>query len=435
MAGKDDPWCALAASMTASERITASPGAFVWVWLPGAAEPVVAGRLIDRGPVVTFAYGRSYLRHPGAVALYLPELPLGRGEIPPRSGEIAGCVVDAAPDAWGRRVIEHRRGGARSDLHTLAYLLESGSDRIGALDFQASATRYEARSADAASLAELAEAAERVEAGEPLTPALDRALLHGTSVGGARPKALLTDGTRRVIAKFASSTDPYPVVKAEYAAMELARRAGIDAAPVELVQALGKDVLLVERFDRTASGARRMMVSALTMLELHDAHGIAGRYATYTDLAHRVRSRFTAPDATLRELFARIVFNILVGNTDDHARNHSAFWDGEDLTLTPAYDICPQARAGGEAAQAMAFGGDGERLSQVARCVTHAAHYHLTAQQAREIIDRQITVIRDQWGEVCELAAMPETDKQRLWERQFLNPYALHGHDNPSTPT
>lgn len=181
--------------MTSSEGTAGPPDAFVWVWLPGAADPVVAGRLIDRGAVTAFAYGRSYLQNPDAVSLHLPELPLRRGEIPPRSGEIAGCVADAAPDAWGRRVIEHRRTGARSDLHVLAYLLESGSDRIGALDFQPSATRYEARSGDAASLAELAEAAERVESGEPLTPALDRALLHGTSVGGARPKALLADGT------------------------------------------------------------------------------------------------------------------------------------------------------------------------------------------------------------------------------------------------
>ena len=174
--------------MTISDRAGASD-TFVWVWLPGAAEPVVAGRLTDRGTAITFAYGRSYLERPDAVALYLPELPLRRGEIPPRSGEVAGCVADAAPDAWGRRVIEHRRVGSRSDLHTLAYLLESGSDRIGALDFQASATHYEPRSGDAASLEELVEATERVESGEPLTPALDRALLHGTSVGGARPKA------------------------------------------------------------------------------------------------------------------------------------------------------------------------------------------------------------------------------------------------------
>ena len=429
--------------MTSSEGTAGPLDAFVWVWLPGAPDPVVAGRLIDRGTVTAFAYGRSYLQNPDAVSLYLPELPLRRGEIPPRSGEIAGCVADAAPDAWGRRVIEHRRTGARSDLHVLAYLLESGSDRIGALDFQPSATRYEARSGDAASLAELAEAAERVESGEPLTPALDRALLHGTSVGGARPKTLLADGTRSVIAKFASSTDPYPVVKAEYVAMELARRAGLDAAPVELARALGKDVLLVERFDRTAQRAddqtdrraRRMMVSALTIMELHDADGIAGRYATYVDLAHQVRSRFTAPDATLRELFSRIVFNILVGNTDDHARNHSAFWDGDSLTLTPAYDICPQTRTGGEAAQAMAFGDNGDRLSQVARCVTHAGHYHLTAQQAREIVDRQISVIRDQWDDVCELASLPAVEKQRLWRRQFLNPYALYDYKPLTTPT
>ncbi len=272
---------------------------FVWVWLPGATEPVVAGKLNRRGPVVTFVYGRSYLQRPDAVALYLPELPLRPGEMWPLSGEIAGCVADSAPDAWGRRVIERRRGRAGTDLSILAYLLESGSDRIGALDFQESASRYIARSGDAASLAELAEAADRVERGLPLTSALDRALLHGTSVGGARPKALLADGDRRLIAKFASSADPYPVVKAEYVAMELARRSGIDVAPVELSEALGRDVLLVERFDRAPMGQRRMMVSAMTILELHDAQGMAGRHATYADLAHRVRSRFTSPDPNL----------------------------------------------------------------------------------------------------------------------------------------
>ena len=175
-----------------------------------------------------------------------------------------------------------------------------------------------------------------------------------------------------------------------------------------------------------------MMVSALTILERHDAYGIAGRYATYADLAHEIRSRFTNTDATLRELFARIVFNILVGNTDDHARNHSAFWDGASLTLTPAYDICPQARAGGEAAQAMAFGPDSDRMSQVERCVAHAKHYHLTAQQAREIVDQQIAAIHDHWDDACGLAGATHADKQHLWGRQFLNPYALHGYRSRS---
>ena len=127
-------------------------------------------------------------------------------------------------------------------------------------------------------------------------------------------------------------------------------------------------------------------------------------------------------------MFERIVFNILVSNTDDHPRNHSAFWDGVNLTLTPADDICPQPRAGGEAAQAMVFGPDGDRLSQVARCVSHAGHYHLTAHQANEIVDRQIATIHAHWDEVCDMAGASRADKERLWGRQFLNPYALEGH-------
>lgn len=398
----------------------------MWVWLPGAVEPVVAGKLTDRGSVITFTYGRSYLGRTGAVPLYLPELPLRRGEINPISGDVAGCIADAGPDAWGRRVIEHSRTVKITDSGTLDYLLESGSDRIGAFDFQESATDYMPRVGDLVPLAELAEVSDRVERGMPLTSALDRALLHGTSVGGARPKAVLADGTRRMIAKFASLTDHYPVVKAEYVAMELARRVGLDVARVDLDEALGKAVLLVDRFDRTTTGERRMMVSALTILQLHDAFGIAGRYATYTDIAHQIRSRFTNPDATLRELFSRITFNILVGNTDDHPRNHAAFWDGANLTLTPAYDIAPQPRTGGEAAQAMAFGADGDRLSQVARCTTHSPIYHLTTGQAREIVDHQIAAIHSEWEAVCDRAAITQADRNRLWGRQFLNPYALY---------
>lgn len=402
--------------------------AFVWVWLPGAAEPVVAGRLTDRGPVVTFAYGRSYLERPDAIALYLPELPLRRGEITPISGEIAGCIADAGPDAWGRRVIEYRRIPESVDLATLGYLLASGSNRLGALDFQQSATKYIPQGQEQVPLGELAEVADRIENGVPLSPELERALFHGSSMGGARPKAVLAEGTRQMIAKFTSVTDSYPVVKAEFVAMELARRAGLNVSGAGLETVLGRDVLLVDRFDRTDGGGRKIVVSALTILELHDADGMAGRYATYPDLAFHVRSRFTEPDTTLQELFARIAFNILVGNTDDHARNHAAFWDGTQLTLTPAYDICPQNRVGEEAAQAMAFGDDGDRLSQVARCVAHAGIYHLTLEQARDIVDHQIAVIHDEWASVCDRAELTKADRNRLWGRQFLNPFALYGH-------
>lgn len=405
--------------------------AYVWVWLPGTTEPVVAGRLEVVGNVVAFNYGQSYLRRPNAMALYLPELPLGSGLIPPLDGlTVAGAIADAAPDAWGQRAIMRRMLGAGTDedpaaLSLLTYLLESGSDRIGALDFQPSPDRHDSREAGAP-LEELMQAAQRLEAGVPFSPALDLALLHASSVGGARPKALLRDQGRNLIAKFSSTTDHYPIVKGEYAAMELARRAGLDVAAVEIVDVLGRDVLLVERFDRApGAGERRAMVSALTILQLDE---LFGRYASYADLAHVIRERFTDARLTLRELFARITFNVLVGNTDDHARNHAAFWDGEALTLTSAYDVCPQPRAGGEAAQAMPIGADGFRLSQVAGCVRAASTYLLSQAKAREIIDHQIDVIESHWRDVCDLARMTDADREYFWRRPFLNPYALEGY-------
>jgi serine/threonine-protein kinase HipA len=400
--------------------------AYVWVWLPGATEPVVVSRLDKDGSVIRHTYGRSYLAREDAIPLWLPDLPLEPGPTAPAVGELHGCFADAGPDAWGRRVVEHRYADGPEDMNELGYLLATGSDRTGALDFQASPDTYEPRVDGETTLEHLARAADAVETGSPLPAALEAALVHGSSIGGARPKARLTDGPRQLIAKFSSRGDPDPVVRWEYAAMELARRVGLDVAPVELTSSAGKDVLLVERFDRTAGGERRLMVSALTILGLDE---MGGRYATYADLADQVRARFTDPEATLRELFSRIVFNILVGNTDDHARNHAAFWDGGSLALTPAYDICPQNRTGGVAAQAMAIGRDGYRASQLAGCIARASVYQLDIDQAQEIADTQVAVINDEWKTVADQAGLTPAERARVWHRQFLNPYAFY--DDP----
>src|SRR5947208_1796391 len=215
----------------------------------------------------------------------------------------------------------------------------------------------------------------------PLNADLDQALFHGSSLGGARPKALIAANDRKYIAKFSSRSDEYSVVKAEYIAMRLADVVGISVAPVRLVVAAGKDVLLIERFDRVRTDRgwrRKAMVSALTLFGLDE---LMARYASYEDLATIIRHRFQAPAETLRELFGRLVFNILCGNTDDHARNHAAFWDGRSLSLTPAYDICPQQRAGNEATQAMLIIGD-QRFSQLAVCLKAAPMFLLSAERA-----------------------------------------------------
>ncbi|MGA7298439.1 MAG: HipA domain-containing protein [Rhodanobacteraceae bacterium] len=416
-----------------SERGTNSPlEAYVWVWLPGQIEPVAAGRLVVTEHGLQFNYGQSYLARPDAMALYVPELPLKAGSLPLLPGlSMPGCLRDASPDAWGRRVIVNRLLGSREPnadtaaLDELTYLLESGSDRIGALDFQASPSQYIPRQASQATLEELLTSAERVEKGLPLSPELAQALLHGTSIGGARPKALINSGQRKLIAKFSSSSDMYSVVKVEFIAMRLAALAGLDVAPVELARASGRDVLLVERFDRPHQTAgiwqRRAVVSALTLLELDET---MAAYASYETLAEIVRHRFDQPKQSLRELFARLVFNILCGNTDDHARNHAAFWDGQHLVLTPAYDICPQNRAGNEATQAMRIQGN-NRFSRLDVCVQAAAQFLLSEQEARNVIDGQLACIRAHWDTVCEQAGLSVVDKNLFWGRQFLNPFAL----------
>ena len=405
--------------------------AYVWVWLPDATQPVVAGLLSRQGQQLVFNYGRSYLTRSDAIALYAPELPLQSGSIPLIAGlSMPSCLRDASPDAWGRRVLINRKFGVKGadasefELDELTYLLESGSDRIGALDFQMSASQYVPRQTKQPSLEELQTAAEKVEKGVPLSPELDQALLHGTSLGGARPKVLLDEGKRKYIAKFSANNDLYSVVKAEFIAMRLARKAGLNVASVALRTAMGKDVLVIERFDRVAEGdqwRRRAMVSALTLFELDE---MMAAYASYEKLAEIIRHRFSEPKTTLRELFSRIVFNILSGNTDDHARNHAAFWNGKQLSLTPAYDICPQSRSGQQASQAMLIHG-GDRSSHLSTCIAAASSFLLAREEAIAVINHQVNVIEHEWQAICDEASLSEVDRALFWRRQFLNPFAF----------
>lgn len=400
--------------------------AYVWVWLPGATEPVVAGLVWQDGNLILFRYGSSYLARTDAIPLYLPELPLGAEPIAPLDGlRIAGCISDAGPDAWGQRVILHCRLGGRTDaadtadLTPITYLLESGTERIGGLDFQERPDEYVPRN-EPASLEQLTEGATLVELGIELPESLASAFQHGSSIGGTRPKFLLQHGDTTLIAKLQSSRDQFAVVKAEGVAMELARRVGLNVASVTVTSAMGLDVLLVERFDRPRPRERRIIVSALTMLQMDE---MQARYATYVDLADLIRASFSEPETTLRELFARISFNIHVGNTDDHARNHAAFWDGAQLTLTPAYDIQPCNRTGQTAEQAMAYDREGNRWSRTALLVSAAEHYLLEPREAQDIVNSQREIIESEWEEVADVAQLTSVERTFLWRRQILNPY------------
>jgi serine/threonine-protein kinase HipA len=165
-------------------------------------------------------------------------------------------------------------------------------------------------------------------------------------------------------------------------------------------------------------------VSVLTILGLDEY--IGARYGSYALLADDIRQSFTHPAATLRELFSRIVFNVLVGNTDDHPRNHAAFVNADrSLTLTPAYDICPQPRSVPQANQAMAIGRNGERSSQLATCLAASQVYLLDTAQAQSIIDSQIDVIQDQWTDAADAVGLTELERRQLFRREILNEFVF----------
>ncbi len=234
---------------------------------------------------------------------------------------------------------------------------------------------------------------------------MDLALYHGSAIGGARPKVLIEDSNKKYIAKFSSSNDTYSVIKAEFIAMRLADICGINVAKVEQLKVSGKEILLVERFDRKKvkdGWERKIIHSALTLLELDENNA---RYASYQDLCEIIRGRFSKATINLKELYTRLVFNIIVGNNDDHARNHAAFWDGRTLNLTPAYDICPQVRTGNISNQGMLIKGE-HKQSKISLCLNAAGVFMLSESVAFKIIEKTL-----------------------FKERQFLNPYIFEDLD------
>jgi len=412
---------------------------YVWVWLPGASVPVVAGVLqasgatLDGSQVLVFRYARSYRERDDPISLYPPELPLGAGVVDPRSIAsreplaMPGCLRDAAPDAWGRRVINARLSREPGiEQRESTYLLTSGSDRIGALDFQESPEQYVPRG-ERATLDQLVHMAELVEAGEPIPADLAAAAGHGTSIGGARPKALLEDAGVPMIAKFSSSTDTRPVVQAEAVAMMLATHAGLNVPAVRVVRAAGKEVLLVERFDRPVAGQVRTRRQMISMLTVRGVREMSSWHQTYAGIAQEIREskRWVDVADTLQEMFTRLVFNILVGNNDDHLRNHAAFWDGKHLALTPAYDLAPQPHSTGTSSQAIGITADGLRASQLWLCRKVAPDFNLDPRRADHIIDQVHSAIVDNYDDACDQARLTKEQRKMLWGREFCNAYAF----------
>ena len=365
-----------------------------------------------------------------------PDLPLGTDQIDPDPVlDVASSLRDASPDAWGRQVIDYQRSGITAhdgDIGVapeVIYMLASGSNRFGAIDFQESAVDYIHRG-ESATLEELVDGAERISRGEAVPAEIAHALGHGTTMGGARPKATITDNGTESIGKFSRQSDTYDIVGAEAAAMFLAREAGVDTARTRVIRVGSKKVLLVRRFDRDKDGQRRHAVSALTLSGLSE---MTARYGTYPALLSRLRRAGSEPGRYGAELYRRIALNISVSNNDDHLRNHAAFWDGHALDLTPAYDICPQPRSGETSTQALGLTDDHKvRASTFGTLFAARMHYGLDSARAHSIIDEVTTVVSERWADAVQAGEIVATEAGRMRKMQILNPGAFHDYHAPT---
>ncbi|MCU6669545.1 HipA domain-containing protein [Enterobacteriaceae bacterium H4N4] len=320
--------------------MTSEQTLMVHAFLPGATQSVPAGKLQMQEEGIAlrasrFVYGLKYLKRNGALEIDPVGLGMLQGQrvagqaLFAQESALFGGIRDAAPDAWGRRVIEAKKRAPANALPESVYLLEAGPNRTGALDItpDGESARALGASTDIKSLGYLFEAAERIENGLPLPANLHGIFDAGSSMGGMRPKAtvLIEDGSHW-LAKFSSRSDRgfcYPAI--EHAALRLAHAAGLDVPETRLEEiGTGHFAMLIKRFDRVGAGettGRRHFVSALTLMNIHEMASIESSYADLADVMRRHLAAASLAD-DLKELYRRMVFNILVNNDDDHLRNH-----------------------------------------------------------------------------------------------------------------
>ena len=316
----------------------------------GATRPV--GRLWARArgarQTCSFAYDPAWLGLGGAFALD-PNLPLVRGDAH-WDGGLFNAFSDPAPDRWGRNLMGRgERHLAKAEGRAPRTLLEADflmlvedQTRLGALRFRdVGAETFQAAAAlpvpPLVALPRLLGAARRVVDDRETDEDLRLLLAPGSSLGGARPKASVQDAQGKLlIAKFPSQTDDWPIPNWESVAMTLAEQAGVTVPAFQLRQVAKRPVFMMSRFDRTPGDGRRPFCSALTALGAAD-----GETRSYLELVDVLRQDGADAPGDAAQLWRRMVFNILISNTDDHLRNHGFLREPGGWRLSPAYDLNP----------------------------------------------------------------------------------------------
>jgi serine/threonine-protein kinase HipA len=376
-----------------------------------------------RGQSTVFEYTDTWLDQHDAFALDPANLPRIRQPFYTRSDKSAlpGALRDTAPDRWGQQLIRRafRKTGNERTLSEIDYLLAiTDRTRIGALrykregenTFDQDIGHYQVP--PLIQLPALVDAANAVQSNTETAEDLRLLLNEGSPLGGARPKSAVVDNDGSLaIAKFPKADDDRSISHGEVLAMKLARHVGIDAAPARLIDVAGRPVALITRFDRR-DGQRVPFLSAMSLLGLED-----GDAATYIDIAEAIRRYSSEPTKDLHELWRRIVFSVLIGNLDDHLRNHGFLHDRDDQwRLSPAYDLNPVPRQE-KARELTTWISEEGPEADLDLAQQAAAYFALKPNDAKAIIDEVSARLRG-WQKMARQLGMSAAD-MRIYETAF----------------
>lgn len=392
----------------------------------------------------SFSYGLNYLKRTDALEIDPVSLGVtdraavsGKRLLPANQLTFFGGVRDAAPDAWGRRVIEARLKVPANSLPESRYLLHAGSERVGALDFRCTIQDGpSAGTSDWHNLAHLMEAADRIEHGIPIPAHLESIFIDGSALGGARPKATVRDQQGVLwLAKFASQQDRFDIPMIEYAALKLAGEAGLNVPSVCTTELGNRRIMLIRRFDRywalpgdmpeekgslqsAYAGDGRLerrlgFVSGLTMMACDETES---REKSYAGLAAAIR-RHCHPSvirADNTELFKRMIYNIFISNDDDHLRNHGFIWDPRlpGWRLSPLYDVLPRPSSATERFLHLGVGPQG-RLATLDNALNAHEHFTLSKATACTLIGAVWCVVRE-WKVYFDEAGVAVKDIEKI---------------------
>ncbi len=388
-----------------------------WLGDPGTPAYIGTLRLVRALQGVSLEYADGWIRAGFPLS---EDLPLIGQEMAPHSREGAvGAVDDARPDRWGERVIRFIDKPPR--LSILEYLYFAGNERFGALGVSVSAERYlPAPSEPLPSLGDvraISEVVRKVLANEPV-PEVERRLIRpGGTMGGARPKALIEMDGHPWVVKFPEPGDDVDVPLLEHACMRLAVKAGIESATTRAIKLPEGHAVAVKRFDRRGAGG---VIERLHAQSAHVALRAEGSDPGYPELAQFLRRRGVVAGGVakkqMQELFRRMVFNILIDNTDDHEKNHALLMtDDLHLVLAPAFDVVPTAQGLGY--QQFRVGRDAAD-STIANALSEAAQFGLRPAEAQREATRVARVVEG-WKEHFRAAGTTAHDVDRL--AQFID--------------